>query len=207
MFNIMNQGGPVMWLILACSICVIAIFLERLFHLHRAQIKTEDFLKGIFNVLRRKNVVEAVSICDETRGPTAYIVRHAILHYDEGSEQVEQAIAEGGRQEIARLERNLPLIATLAKITPLIGLLGTVLGLLDALSIIQQKAPLVHAGDFSGPMWRALLTTAFGLAVAIPAYVAYNFLVGRVESIVLDMDRTASETLSFLSSTDWSEEV
>jgi len=203
----MNQGGPVMWLILACSVCMLAIFFERLLHLHRAQIKTDDFLKGIFNVLRRRNVVEAVSICDETPGPSAYIAREAILHHDQGVEEVEKAIGNGGRREIARLERNLPLLVTLAKVTPLIGLLGTVLGMLDALATIQQKAPLVHAGDFSGPMWQALLTTAFGLAVAIPAYVGYNFLVGRVETIILDMDRTASELIAFLSRENLSEDT
>ena len=206
MLNVMNQGGPVMWVILACSVAVLTIFFERLLHLHRAQIKTDDFLKGLFNVLRRKNIVEAVNICDETPGPAAYIAREAILHYDEGRHEVEKAVANGGRREIARLERNLPLLATLAKITPIIGLLGTVLGLLDAMAIIQQKAPLVHAGDLAGSMWSALLTTAFGLAVAVPAYVGYNLLVGRVESIVLDMDHCASEVIAFLAGENLSSE-
>ncbi|MEM7393551.1 MAG: MotA/TolQ/ExbB proton channel family protein [Verrucomicrobiota bacterium] len=200
MYELIKEGGPVMWVILFCSLLVVVIFLERLLHLHRAQIKDDDFLNGIFNVLRRNNLVEAVSICDETPGPSAYIVREAILNHEKGPAELEKAVNQGGQREISRLERNLPLLATLAKITPMIGLLGTVLGLLNALAVMSQEAPLTHADDLSRSMWEALLTTAAGLAAAIPAYVAYNFLVGRVESIVVEMDRTASEILTFLSS-------
>ena len=92
--------------------------------------------------------------------------------------------------------------ATIAHITPLMGLLGTVLGMMQILITMQAKAPLVHSGDLSAGMWQALLTTAAGLAVSIPAYAAYNFLVGRVESIVLDMERAAGEIVQILSSTN-----
>ena len=198
MLDFLQSGGPMMWVIFGTSIIAMIIFLERLLNLHRIQINPDDFLKGIYNVLRRRNIVEAVSICEETSGPVAQIVRAAVLHHDEGPAAIQRAVEETGRGEIPRLERNLPLLATLAQITPLMGLLGTVLGMIEALMVIQSKSPLVQSGDLSGPMWQALSTTAAGLAVAIPAYVGYNFLVGRVESIVLDMERTASEIISFL---------
>lgn len=198
MFELIQSGGPVMWLIAACSVIAALIFLERLLHLHRAQINAGDFLKGICNVLRRRNVVEAVSICEETPGPVAYIVRAAVLQYDESRETIAQAIKEAGLAEVPRLERNLNMLLTLAQISPLIGLLGTVLGMMHSLQFIQQEAPLVHSGDLGAGLWQALITTAAGLAVAIPTYAAYNFLVGRVEAIVLDMERASAEILAFL---------
>ena len=198
MFEMIQSGGPVMWLIAACSVIAAVIFLERLLHLHRAQINAGDFLKGICNVLRRQNVVEAVSICEETPGPVAYIVRAAVLQYDESRETIAQTIKEAGLAEVPRLERNLNMLLTLAQITPLIGLLGTVLGMMHGLQFIQQESPLVHSGDLGAGLWQALISTAAGLAVAIPTYAAYNFLVGRVEGIVLDMERASAEILAFL---------
>lgn len=199
MLELILQGGLIMWVILGAGLIAAMIFLERLFHLHRAQINAADFLEGIYNVLRRRNVVEAVSICEETPGPVAHIMRAGILQGDAEREEIEQAIEGAGLTEIPRLERHLSMLATLAQMTPLLGLLGTVLGMMESLWVIHQKAPLVYAGDLAGGMWQALITTAVGLAVAIPAYAGYNFLLHRVESIVLDMERSSVDILNFLS--------
>ncbi len=199
MLELILQGGLIMWVILGAGFIAAMIFLERLFHLHRAQINAADFLEGIYNVLRRRNVVEAVSICEETPGPVAHIMRAGILQGDAEREEIEQAIEGAGLTEIPRLERHLSMLATLAQMTPLLGLLGTVLGMMESLWVIHQKAPLVYAGDLAGGMWQALITTAVGLAVAIPAYAGYNFLLHRVESIVLDMERSSVDILNFLS--------
>lgn len=198
MLVLIENGGPVMWLILACSLLAGVIFLERLLHLHRAQIRTEDFLSGIFNIVNRNNIAEAVSICEETPGPVAHIVRAAVLRHQGSREEIAQHIVEAGTAEIPRLERNLNLMLTLAQVTPLLGLLGTVLGMMHVLLMVEEKAPLVHAGDLSAGLWQALITSAAGLAVAIPTFVGHNFLAGRVESIVLDMERASSEVLGFL---------
>jgi biopolymer transport protein ExbB len=198
MLVLIDNGGPMMWLILGCSMLAGVIFLERLLHLHRAQIGAEDFLSGIYNIVNRNNIAEAVSICEETPGPVAHIVRAAVLKHDEGRDVIAQRIVEAGTSEIPRLERNLNVLLTLAQVTPLLGLLGTVLGMMHVLLVIEEKAPLVHAGDLSGGLWQALITSAAGLAVAIPTFVGYNFLAGRVESIVLDMERASSQILGFL---------
>lgn len=198
MFVLIDKGGPMMWLILASSVLALSVFLAKLYDLHRSQIKWADFLKGIYNILNRRNIVEAVSICEDTPGPVASIIRAAILHHDEDRESIRRAIEEAGLAEIPRLERNLTLLATLAQVTPLMGLLGTVLGMMQVLLGIQQKAPLVHSGDLMGGLWQALIATAAGLAVAIPVYAAHNFLVSRVESVVLDMERASSEILAYL---------
>lgn len=199
MLEVFLKGGLVMWVIFGASVIAIMIFLERLFHLHRAQINSADFLEGIYNVLRRRNVVEAVSICEDTPGPVAHITRAAILNGDKDRAQIQHAIEGAGLAEIPRLERNVALLATIAHIVPLLGLLGTILGLMEALWAIHTKAPLIYAGDLAGGMWQALITSAAGLTVAIPAYAGYNFLLHRLESILLDMERTSVEILNFLS--------
>ena len=198
MWLLIQKGGPMMWLIVACSVLAASIFFKKLFDLHRAQIKWDGFLKGLYNILGKRNIVEAVSICDETPGPVASIVRSAILHHDEDRDSIRRAIDETGLSEIPRLERHLGMLASLAQITPLLGLLGTVLGMMRVMLTIEQKAPLVHSGDLMAGLWQALISTAAGLAVAIPVYAGYNFLVGRVESIVLDMEKAAAEILTYL---------
>ncbi len=198
MLELLNKGGPVMWVLAVTAVVAVMVFLERLFHLHRAQIKSDDFLKGIFNIVRRGNIAEAISICDETPGPVASIVRAAVLHYDEPKEEIQKAIEEAGLAEVPRLERNLNLLGTIAKISPLLGLLGTVLGMIQMFLSMQRHAPLLQAGDLGEGLWQALVTTATGLAIAIPAYAGYNFLIGRVETILLDMERISVNILAFL---------
>ena len=207
MIQLIQKGGPMMWLILAVSIVATVLFLKKLFDLHRAQIKWVDFLKGIYNIMARRNVVEAVSICEETPGPVASIVRAAILHHDEDKESIQCSIEETGLAEIPRLERHLTLLATLAQITPMMGLLGTVLGMMQVLLAVQEKSPLVHSGDLMGGLWQALISTAASLAVGILIYAGYNLLASRVESIVLDMERASVEILAFLTGRDRRKEL
>jgi len=193
------QGGPMLWFILLASVLAAGLFLEKLLHLHRAQIQSDVFLKGIYNNLRRDNLLEAVSICEDTPGPVARIVQAAILHHDESEEHIRRAVEEAGRSELPRLESHLGWLATLAKITPLMGLLGTVFGMIQALYVMHQKAPLIHSGDVAGGLYEALITTAAGLVVAIPIYAGYNLLLGRIEHIVSEMDEAARDIMTFVS--------
>ncbi len=196
--ELMNTGGVVMWLIFFCSIAAALIVVERLLQYHRAQIDVPEFLQGLFNILKRNNVVEAISICDETPGPVAHVVRAAILRADRDEAALRQAMEEVSLAEIPRLERYLKALATIAHITPLLGLLGTVLGMIGAFQAMQDAGPFVSTSDLAKHIWKALLTTAAGLSVAIPCYAAYNFLVSRVESLTLDMQKAASEIVYFL---------
>ena len=198
MIELFQRGGPVMWVHLVLALAVATIFLERLFHLHRAHIRVDDFLKGVFNILRKGNTVEAVTICEETPGPVARVVQAAVLKADAEASEICQAVEDVGLEEVPRLQARLGLLATLGQIAPYMGLLGTVLGMMEILVGLQEKAPLVHAGDLAGGLWQALISTAAGLSIAVVAYAAYNFLVGRVEAIILDMERAANEAISFL---------
>ena len=198
MLNLMGNGGPVIWILLACGLFAALVFFERLFNLHRAQIAADDFLKGVYNILNRDNPVEAATICEEAPGPVARLALAAVLHHDDTLESIGRAIEDAGLEEIPRMERGLGWLATLARITPLIGLLGTVLGLMDVLLAAHRAAPLVQSADLTGGLWNALSATALSLVIAILAYAGYNLLVSRVESILLDMERSASALMNFM---------
>lgn len=194
----LSQGGPMIWVILLASAAGVVVFIERVLHYHRAQINSVEFLNGVRNVLRRENVVEALSICDATPGPVARLVKVAILNREKGRDGVRESLEEAGLVEVPPLEDKLNLLATIAQIAPLMGLLGTVLGFIKIFTALQTKTTIPTMQDLSGGVWQALICTAAGLAVSIPAYAAYNYLVSRVNAIVLDMEKAATEITNIL---------
>ena len=133
----MNTGGFIMWLIFLCSVVAAFLILERLLHYHRAQIDVPEFLQGLFNILKRNNVIEAIAICDETPGPVAHVLKAAILRGDRDESSLRHAVEEASLMELPRLEKHLRALATIAHITPLLGLLGTVLGMIGAFQTMQ----------------------------------------------------------------------
>ena len=185
-----------MYLLLLVSAVAAAVFVERLLHYHRAQINSAEFLNGVRNVLKRENVVEAISICEATPGPVARLVKVAILNRDNGREGVRESLEEAGLLEVPRLENKLNLLATIAQIAPIMGLLGTVLGFINVFRDIQAQGLNAQSATLAGGVWEALVCTAFGLAIAIPSYAGYNYLVSRVNSIVLDMEKASTEILN-----------
>src|SRR5260221_1692135 len=190
---LMLKGGLMMWLLLLTSAVGVSVFVERLLHYHRAQINSMEFLAGVRNVLKRDNVVEALSICDATPGPVARLVKVAVLSRDRGRDGVREALEETGLVEVPRLEEKINLLATIAQIAPLMGLLGTVLGFIDIFSTVQAQGAHANIQLLGAGIWKALISTAGGLAVSMPSYAAYNYLVSRVNSIVLDMEKAATE--------------
>jgi biopolymer transport protein ExbB len=196
---LLAKGGLMMWLLLATSAVAIAIFVERVLHYHRAQINTAEFLAGVRTVLKRDNIVEALSICDATPGPVARLVKTAILNRERGREGVREALEEAGLVEVPRLEEKLNVLATIAQIAPLMGFLGTILGYIKIFAKLQAAGLYAHVGQLSEGIWEGLICTAFGLAIAIPGYAGYNYLVSRVNSIVLDMEKVSAEILNLVS--------
>jgi biopolymer transport protein ExbB len=199
--TLLANGGPVIWLILIAAAIAIAVFIERALHCHRAQINSTEFLNGVRNVLKRENVVEAISICDATPGPVARLVKTAILNRDKGRERVREAVEEAGLTEVPLLEEKLNLLATIAQIAPLLGLLGTIIGFMDVFKGLQADGLYAHlSGDHSlaDGIWHALICAAGGIAVAIFAHAGYNYLVSRVNKIVLDMERVSGEIVNIV---------
>jgi len=199
--TLLANGGPVIWLILIAAAIAIAVFIERALHCHRAQINSTEFLNGVRNVLKRENVVEAISICDATPGPVARLVKTAILNRDKGRERVREAVEEAGLTEVPLLEEKLNLLATIAQIAPLLGLLGTIIGFMDVFKGLQTDGLYAHlSGEHSlaDGIWHALICAAGGIAVAIFAHAGYNYLVSRVNKIVLDMERVSGEIVNIV---------
>lgn len=197
--ELLRVGGPVMWVIFGCSVVAVYLILERYLSYHRAQIDAPEFIQGLKNILKRNNVTEAVTICDETPGPVAHVLRAAILRADRPEADLRHAVEEACLMELPRLERNLKALATLAHIVPVLGLLGTVLGMINAFQVMQEGGAFVSTKDLARHISQALYCTAAGLAVSVPVFAFYNFLVSRVESLTLDMQKAASEMIYFLS--------
>ena len=196
--TLLTNGGPVIWLILIAAAVALVTFVERVLYCHRSQINSTEFLNGVRNVLKRDNVVEAISICDATPGPVARLVKTAILNRDKSRERVREAVEEAGLTEVPLLEERLNLIATIAQIAPLLGLFGTVIGFMEIFRQLQGNGVYAHMEQLSKGIWQALICAAAGIGVAIPVHAGYNYLVSRINKIVLDMERAAGEIVNIV---------
>jgi biopolymer transport protein ExbB len=195
---LLANGGLMLWLILIAAAIAIVVFIERVLHCHRAQINSVEFLNGVRTVLKRDNIIEAISICDATPGPIARLVKAAILNRDKSRERVREAVEEAGLTEVPLLEEKLNLLATIAQIAPLLGLLGTVIGFIRMFMQMQADGLYAHLSTLSTGIWQALICAAAGLAVAIPVQAGYNYLVSLINKIVLDMERVAGEIVNIV---------
>jgi biopolymer transport protein ExbB len=199
--TLLANGGAIVWLILIAAAVALVVFVERALFCHRSQINSAEFLNGVRTVLKRDNVVEAISICDATPGPVARIVKTAILNRDKGRERVREAVEEAGLTEVPQLEERLNLLATIAQIAPLLGLLGTIVGFIRIFMQLQAAGLYAHISgenSLATGIWESLICAAAGIAVAIPAHAGYNYLVSRINKIVLDMERAAGEIVNIV---------
>ncbi len=191
----MARFGLMLLPLLFVSAAMLLVALDRYLVYHRERINLSEFLAGVRNVLKRDNVVEAVSICDATPGPVALLVKAAILARDGGRERVEEAIKEVGMIEVPRLESRLGVLATIGRIAPLLGLLGTLFGFIGVFHDLQSDSGFAAPALLFRHLWQALYSAAGGLGIAIVSETAHNFLVARVHAIALDMERASIEAV------------
>jgi biopolymer transport protein ExbB len=194
-------GKAVMWPIILCSVLALAIVLERLRYFRFIKIDTQKFLLGIFEQLKRHQIKEALQLCDKANHPMAHILKAGILKYDRPRSQIKEVMEDASLYEIPKLEKNLLALATIAHVAPLLGLLGTATGMIRCFQAISAKSASLNTiamADLSAGIWEALLTTVAGLVVAIPAYVAYNYLVSLVNGAILEMEKASAELINFL---------
>lgn len=197
-FQMIVKGGPVMWPILFAGVVGLFVFLLKAIQFHREEINVSELVKGLKNVLKRDGLIEAISLCDNTSGPVAKVVGAAILAFERGDEDLRQAADEAYLQELPKLERHLSVLGTIGYIAPLLGFFGTVLGMMKAFAkIAATEGVNLTASQLADPLGDALLTSACGLLVAIPCYLGYNYLVGRVNQFTFDMERAATEIIGF----------
>jgi biopolymer transport protein ExbB len=197
-FSLFARGGPVMWLLVLVGLTALAIFIERALFLHRGQIRSTEFLNGIKNLLQKGRLMEALTLCEETPGPVAAVVKAGLRHAGDDEPQMRFAIQEAALVELPVLERRISSLAAIAQLAPLLGLLGTILGMIKTFWLFNQGGNYATPAVLAGGMWEALLTAAAGLAVAIPVHLARHFLNGRVRALVHDMEWVANELMRYL---------
>jgi biopolymer transport protein ExbB len=190
MWELVRAGGPFMWPIIICSIAAVGILLERLWTLQRKRVLPEELLKKVSQLAESSQVNAKVIEALEKNSPLGRVLAAALANRDRGRDIMMERVQDTGRHVVHELERFLNSLGTIASISPLLGLLGTVTGIIRAFNAVMLGGmgdPRLLAGGIS----EALITTAGGLAVAIPSFIAYRYLRGKVEGIVVDMEKIA----------------
>ena len=213
MIEFLQKGGPLMGLLLAASVLAAAVFVERLLYLRRVEVPVDDFLRGLANLVRRGQLGEAQLECRGLAVPVARVVHAAILRHDQPRADLKEIVQEAGQLEVPRLERHLDLLAMIAQTAPLVGLLGTVTGMIRAFMAVNAGGGNVSAGALSAGIYTSLLTTAAGLlndasgetcstaaglVVAIPAGVVHSYLSARVDRLLRELERAGIEIVNVL---------
>ena len=198
LFDIVAKGGWLIIPIALCSLIMIAVVIERLMALRKAKVNMGSFMLKIRAILRGGNVQEALQTCRETKGPVAAVFSAALEKHQEGRKEIRDAIETAASAEIFSLEKYTSVLSTIAGVAPLIGFLGTVTGMIQAFMKIQTLGGNVNADVLAGGIWEAMVTTAAGLSVGIPALIFYNYFVRRVERMAFEMERGSAELLELL---------
>lgn len=196
MFEFILKGGVVMYPILFCSVIALAIILERSYCLLKAWVGTKGLLRRVRELVAQKRLEEALSLCQAGKNPTAKVISCILRGHSE------KAAIRIGSHQMRKLEKNLRGLAIIGNITPLLGLFGTVTGMIKAFMKIEELGSSVDASLLAGGIWEALMTTAAGLAVAIPALVAYHYLEGKIDDYGTMMKEISEELLERILGSD-----
>ena len=196
------QWNLVLVVIGICSLVGVAIFIERLMYLSRIDIDTDSLLIELRSSIERGDIAEAVHLCENRPGAVSNIIRSGISQHERGRDYLENAMELRGMIEVAKMEKNARILSIIANIAPLIGLLGTVLGFIRAFGEMRMSSLVeISSNQIGEAMEYALVTTAAGLVVAIPAVLAYNYIVSRIEGITVEIQATAAEVVDLLTFT------
>jgi biopolymer transport protein ExbB len=201
----LGQGGILMVPLALSSVLALSVIVDRAWRLQRGRVLVPEIVSVLESLRSSSDIPLARLICDRNPGPFSTIVQAALDNKDRSRDEIRERVEHQGRQEIAHLERGLGLLETIAAIAPLLGLLGTVLGMIEVFEVVSQQGA-GQAQELSGGISQALITTATGLSIGIPALVAYNYFVGKAERLVLDIedhtDRLIQNVLLFREAED-----
>ncbi len=195
--DLFNQGGAFMWPILVLFALGLGFVIERFYTLTRASVNTRKFLARLHNALQEGGIEGAAAVCEQTPGPVAAILHAGLARADKGLESVEKSITNAGSIEMAFLERGMVVLSTVIGFAPMLGFTGTVAGMVDAFDAIKKAndiSPAVVAGGIS----KALLTTLFGLVVAMTIQVFFNYFTSKIDRLILDMEESSIELMDAL---------
>jgi biopolymer transport protein ExbB len=192
--DLLLSGGPILVIILLVSLYALYLFFERLMKLSRERVDADRLMMRVNSAVRERNLEAALAACDDHGGPVARVLRAALLRLPYGRSAVEAAFQEATLEQEQRLSRGLRPLATIAQVSPLLGLLGTVTGMIIAFAEISQQGTGNPAALADG-IGQALVTTAAGLIVAIPTLMGHNYLASRVENIMIEIERRREELM------------
>src|SRR3989338_7758490 len=198
---LIKLGGPIMVPILLCSIFALAITIEKFFYFASINVDTSKLKKDIFDAIKNNQIKEAITLCDNNRSPVAKILKAGIIKFGSSREDIKENIEEASLFEIPKLESRLGILATIAHVSPFLGLLGTATGIIATFNTIQMRSASMNpitAGNLAGGIGEALITTVAGLMVAVPTFIAYNYCVSRINHLTLDMERAATDLINFM---------
>ncbi len=196
--SILSYGGAIMWPLIVISVLGFMFFFERLLYLHKGQIGVREFIEGIRNLIRKRRLAEALTVCEETPGPFSGMVKAAILNHDRPEPEMRRAVQQAAVVEIPTLEKRIGAIGAIARIAPLLGLLGTLLSSLDALRTLQEMGHYADAEVLSGLLVSAIVSTVSGISIAVMAHIGHHFLYGRLRAIIHDMEWVGTEVMQLL---------
>lgn len=197
MLELIQKGGPVMYPLILCSVIALAIVVEKFVNLSRANIDSEKLMEKIKEKIEKNDFIQAIAICEATPGPIARVISTAVKLKDSPQEQIKEGIKETVLGEIPRMEKFLPTLSTIITVSPLLGLLGTITGLMKLFGVIARGG-IGDSAALSVGIAEALITTATGLIIAITFLIFHNFLATKIDSIINDIEKRVSELSNFL---------
>lgn len=195
LWELIQLGGWLMWPILLCSVISVAVVIERFVSFRRARIETRAFLDRVLRLVNESRNSEAVDLCRLTPGPVSKVLEVGILLIGHTKATISDALEEAAALEMARLERRIALLGTIYQLSPLLGLLGTVVGMIEVFQRIESSQGNYTASDLAGGIWTALITTAAGLTVAIPTLAAHNYFMRQTDHFATGMEMAGKELL------------
>jgi len=196
--GLIERGGPLVWVLLGLafvgSVCVV----ERMFFFHRARINVSDLLVGLAHHVRRKSFAEALHEAARAPGPVARVAHAALLRYYLGRADLRDIVQEAGQLEVPRIEKNIRAILGVALLAPLIGMLGTMLGMLETFQKVSEQGGFTGPGELTSGVFAALITSVLGLTIAVPMYLFYLYFLGRAKRLVHRIERAGIEMVHLI---------
>ncbi|MEM7671988.1 MAG: MotA/TolQ/ExbB proton channel family protein [Verrucomicrobiota bacterium] len=192
-----QAGGPMLWVLALMSIIGAFCFLERLLYLRKCTVARASFTSGLFNLVEKGRLLEALTVCQENPGPIPPVMRAGLLKFKESSDRIAASMREAALLQVPLLERRISTLNWIAKMAPLVGLLGTTIPLVDAFLAMSAEGPYSSSDLFIGQVGEALITTAAGLLLALMAMSSWYWVDGKVRALLQEMELAAAELIEF----------
>jgi len=197
--KLIEQGGPLVWVLVMLTFVGAVCIVERLFFFHRARINVGDLLVGLSNHVRRKAFAEAQHEAARAPGPVARVAHSTLLRHHLPRPDLRDVAKEAGQLEVPRIEKNIRVIMGVALLAPLVGMLGTLLGMVETFQRVSEQGGSAGAAELSRGVFQALLTSTIGLTVAVPMYIFYLYFLGRAKRLVHRIERAGIEMVNMIS--------